>query len=228
MINLKALAIKIKFSEAFFKVHYTKASRLTYPIPLPTSVAGMFGSMLGLQRKACGEQFKEYLFGAAVVSGTQINIQTENCSYMLLTKKERGVERISILNSPEYYIVIAGKEVGISNYYNKITSEIKYLPFGGQNDFFPLDWKIIGLTEVTKKTKVSGYVPTNWVSSIHQDTKLEILPVAHNISTISESFTFILSGAVEIREQIPCAIVNTVSVPLYSLEQFVLVGEWKS
>ena len=228
-MNVKALAIKIKFSEAFFKVHYTKSSRLTYPIPLPTSVAGMFGSMLGLPRKACGNLFKDYLFGAGVVSGTQINIETENCSYRLLAKKERGVERISILNSPEYYIVMAGKEASISNYYNKITSEIKYLPFGGQNDFFPLDWKIIGITEVArKKTELSGYVPTNWVSSVYQNTKLEILPVAHRIPDLSNSFTFILSGVVEIREPILCAVVDTVSIPLYYLKQFVLVGEWKS
>lgn len=66
----KALVLKIEFFEAHFKVHYTKGFRLTYPIPLPTSVAGIFARLLNIPREETMKRFKGCRFGAILADGT--------------------------------------------------------------------------------------------------------------------------------------------------------------
>ena len=83
---MKALIVEIGFFEAFFKVHYTKTSRLTYPMPLPTTVAGMFGSMLGFSREKVREAFAECLFGSGIL-GEVNDVLRQQLAYMQLTEE---------------------------------------------------------------------------------------------------------------------------------------------
>ncbi|MEM3396874.1 MAG: CRISPR-associated protein Cas5 [Thermoplasmata archaeon] len=234
---MKALVIRITFFEAFFKVHYTKTSRLSYPIPLPTSVAGMFGSMLGLSRRNAARTFTDCVFGACVDSSKKIAENRENATYMLFSKlkqqnRGKGVETISILNEPTYLIAIGGDESKIMEIGNQLSKAICYLPFGGQNDFFVKDWEIVGNFEIKNSEFVSNYIPTMWIGEITSGTSFQILPVNHNLADIDKNFTFILNGCVKLKKERMNEI-NTVEVSgkyiaLYPLHKFVLVGEWRT
>ncbi|MEM3290407.1 MAG: CRISPR-associated protein Cas5 [Candidatus Micrarchaeaceae archaeon] len=232
---MKTLVMRISFFEAFFKVHYTKTSRITYPIPLPTSVAGMFGGMLGLSRKEASKYFADCVFGACVDPAKKISENRENATYILFSKlkqpnRGKGVETISIINEPTYLIAIGGDEEKIAEIREQLMKGISYLPFGGQNDFFVKDWSFVGNFEIMADEYVSNYVPTMWVGEISKDTTFQILPVNHNLPDIDRNFTFILNGSVKLKKEWVNKI-NTVEVEgkhiaLYPLHKFVVVGEW--
>lgn len=231
MSYMKALAVRLSFFEGFFKVHYTKTSRLTYPIPLPTTVAGMFGSILGFSRKEAYQKFKDCVFGAAFVEGKKFAESRENATYLLYKKKEKGVETVSIIHEPEYYIVIGGEDEKIKEFAKKIDGGIQFLPFAGQNDFFVKDWKKENITEIVEICEVSNYAPTQWVGNIMPATILQIFPVMHNFSQSDENFTFVLEGNIQIRDEflseMKVAQVNGKKIALYELDKFQVVGEWK-
>lgn len=229
---MKALVINISFFDAFFKVHYTRTSRLTYPIPLPTAVAGMFGSFLGFKRKEAYDNFKECTFGAALVSKENFSENRENATYLLYDKREKGVEKIGILHEPEYYIVVGGDDNKIEDFMKKLEEGVLFLPFGGQNDFFVEDWKLVGIKDVIESDEVSNYVPTQYVEDINQNTVLQIFPVMHNFSDCDENFTFILDGSVKVKkdflDRLRITEVNGKKIALYSLKDFQVLGEWKT
>ncbi|MGC8913534.1 MAG: hypothetical protein ACP5LE_06390 [Thermoplasmata archaeon] len=152
----------------------------------------------------------------------------ENATYLLFGKKVRGVERISILNEPEYYIVIGGEEKFIERLGADLKDHIEYLPFGGQNDFFVRNWEIVGEKDIAQHQLISNYVPTSWIHKINEGSRFQILPVMHNLQGCDENFTFILDGSVEIREEFKINTVETngKNIALYPLNRFKVIGEW--
>jgi CRISPR-associated Cas5-like protein len=98
---MKAVIVKISFSEAFFKVHYTKGFRLTYPIPLPTSVAGMFGAFLGVEREKISD-LQKFLFGAKLEEYN--GFINENATFRQYKSYgvEIGVATLNLINNPTY------------------------------------------------------------------------------------------------------------------------------
>ncbi|MEM0243070.1 MAG: CRISPR-associated protein Cas5 [Candidatus Aenigmatarchaeota archaeon] len=219
---MKAIVVRIAFSEAFFKVHYTKTSRLTYPIPLPTSVAGIFGSMLGLSRREASQRFKKYFFGAALVKGDDYREAREIATYILHKKKTKGVENIHIINEPTYFISIAGED--LDEIYAKLKRNIEYLPFGGQNDFFAKDWEVLEYKDTSFSTEISNYLPLEWFQPLRA-VRFEVLPVMHKLSP-NPDFVFILDGRGKSRKKILVCEVEGKNIGLYKLEDFYCVGEW--
>lgn len=222
---MKAIVARISFFEAFFKVHYTKTSRLTYPIPLPTAVAGIFGSMLGLSRKDASRKFKNYFFGAALVNGDKYCEARESATYILHKKKTKGVETIHLVNEPTYLISIAGENLKeIEEIYNKLNENLGYLPFGGQNDFLAKDWKILDYIDTKISTEISNYLPLEWFEPV-PGTRFEILPVMHKLSLFPD-FVFILSGKAKSKKEILVCEYEGKNIGLYKLENFYCIGEW--
>lgn len=68
MIPLKALTFKIRFLTAQFKEHMPKMIRRTYLIPPPSVVAGIFGAILGIERKELVNVSNEMMAGAELRS----------------------------------------------------------------------------------------------------------------------------------------------------------------
>lgn len=219
---MKSIIVRISFFEAFFKVHYTKTSRLSYPIPLPTSVAGMFGSMLGLTRKEASQKFRNYYFGAALLNGENYREVQESVTYVLHKKKTKGVETIHVINEPTYLICIAGEN--IDEIYDKLSNNIEYLPFGGQNDFFAKDWEILGCADTKISMEVSNYLPLEWFQP-SSGIRFEILPVMHKLSNNPE-FVFILEGKAKSKKEVMICEYEGKNIGLYKLENFYCVGEW--
>ena len=172
----KALILRIEFFEAHFKVHYTKGFRLTYPIPLPTSVAGIFASMLGIDGKEAAKKFKNCRFGSVLVKG-KYNETIEYSTFLQYTKNRRIVVRTHIIVNPIYYIAMQCPN--INKIQNDIVEGIEYLPFGGQNDFFAKDWSVIGMMDVYNSIQISNYLYSEQVQQLTKGVSLEILPVMH-------------------------------------------------
>jgi len=221
MIEMKALILEISFFEAFFKVHHTKGFKLTYPIPLPTTVAGIFGAMLGIERGKLKKEFNEILFGAKLIKYESI-IQ-ENVSFVQYKsgKVEKGVTPVTIINEPTYFIVAAGEE----NKIKEILTKIKYpyyLPYGGQNDFFVKDWKVVEICDVIKSDEITNYAPQDMIKNLilRKNTEIQILPVRHKISKDS-NFYFVINGGLKLKEKIFCT--EKENIGLYSLEKFEMV-----
>ena len=220
MVEMKALIVEISFFEAFFKVHYTKGFRLTYPIPLPTTVAGIFGGIFGVERGKLKEEFDEMLFGAKLIKYD--NIIQENATYLQYksggTKIEKGVTPFLIINEPTYLITIAGANGKINEIFKKIRN-LSYLPYGGQNDFFVKDWKIVGIFDVTKDDEITNYVPQDLVNNpiLEKGSEIQILPVRHKISE-NPNFYFVINGGLKLKERIFCTMNEKIG--LYSLDKF--------
>lgn len=228
---MKGYIFEISFFECFFKVPYTKKYRLSYPLPLPTSIAGIFGSILGIERERIKEIFKDFLFGARIKDGTMFYenvtlVEIDSKSSKKDRSKDRSVEKIMILNNPVYEIAIAGK-----NY--KILDEIKdrinkfkmeFLPFGGQNDFFLKNIKFIKECEIGESDEISGYVQKDLVKNINiidkKEKKFWILPVKYKIGEdFRKVFFLFTSGKVKLKSKV----LALDDIALHPLEKFYFI-----
>jgi len=221
----KALVVEISFFEAFFKVHHTKGFRLTYPIPLPTTVAGIFGAFLGIEREDLMKDFSEMFFGAKLTSYK--GITSENATYHQYksqgTKFERGVAPLLVINEPTYLIAIASEEKKVSEIKEKLRTSVRFLPYGGQNDFFVKDWKIIGIESIKEDSEVTNYAPQDWVENVNLEkgSEIQILPVRHKLSE-NPNFYFVINGMLKLKRNILC--VEKEKIGLYRLEDFEMQG----
>jgi CRISPR-associated Cas5-like protein len=218
-MELKAILVKIEFFEASFKVHYTKGAKLSYPMPLPTSVAGMFGAMLGWERPSVPDKSKKLLFGSKILSHE--GIITEQATYVQYPKNRRGVEMLTVVNEPTYLIAMAGEADCIENNEERLRGEgYSYLPYGGQNDFFLKDVNIIGTKKAEFSKQIDNYAPKDYVERIEfkKGTSLEILPVAHFFDDADYLFYFMKDGKLVLkdgREQ-----VSVEGIGVYGLDKF--------
>jgi CRISPR-associated protein Cas5 subtype I-B len=215
---MKGIVIEFSFSEALFKTHYTKGFRQTYPIPLPTSVAGIFGALLGIRREEVIERFKDYLFGAKLLSYK--GMYQENTSYIQYKGKPiRGVATTIIINNPSYLIALIAKDNEVEKIYKKMKEDgITYFPYGGQNDFFVEEIKLRRIMDVNEKnTLIENYAPQDFVEKIEleKNTELQILPVRHKLSP-NPNFYFIFKGKLKLKEAIP----SVENIGVYPLEKF--------
>jgi CRISPR-associated Cas5-like protein len=217
--QMKALLLNVKFSEAHFKVHYTETTRLSYPSPLPPTVAGIFGAMLGWERN---EYPKGIYCGARLISGGAVF--TEAASYIQYgeNKYVRGVASIEVLYAPEYVIAIASDDAGmVQKWAEKLSSGFERLPYGGQNDFFIDGADILKTDEVTWSDRVGGYAPSSWIKRV--DGEATILPVMYEGMRIP--FTFAYAGTtIYVDREIP----SVSGVPLYPLSGFSSLGDTSS
>jgi len=216
---MKAIVVEITFYEAFFKVHYTKGFRLTYPMPLPTSVAGIFGAMLGVERGKITSEFNSFLFGADLVDYKGLIIENETFIQYKSAKVEKGVVRTQIVNHPTYLIAMSGEESKIKEYYEFLKDgNMVFLPYGGQNDFFVEDIKIRDLCEVFRSNAVSNYAPQDLVERFEtSETTINILPVMHTYSE-NPNFYFVLKGRLRLKK--PVDVAGHTGIAIYPLGMF--------
>lgn len=195
---MKGLGITISFFEAHFKVHYTKKFRLSYPIPLPTTVAGIFGAILGISRIEIFKKFKNLFFGAKLVK--PFSEVYEMFTFLQYPWNKPtwppGVIPIQILNEPTYKLFMAGEEDKIVEFKRRIETGYIYLPYGGQNDFFVKSINVNGIFDIELGNVISNYAPKSFVDDIFvsKDYKegsfLTALPVMHKFDSSSEPFYF--------------------------------------
>jgi hypothetical protein len=199
-------------------------------MPLPTSVAGIFGAMLGIDRTKIKDEFCDLLFGSALVKNDGLVIENETFIQYKKTQTRkgvssdaiRGVVRTQLVNHPTYTIVMAGQSDKIARYHTFLADrKMVYLPYGGQNDFFVEDFKIKDVTGVLQSDIVSNYAPQDMVSKLESsETVLSILPVMHTYSD-NPNFYFILKGQLRLKR--PVSVAGDTKIALYPLEKFKIV-----
>ena len=183
MTPLKALTFKVCFLTAQFKDHTSKLGRRTYLIPPPSVVAGIYGAILGIERKKLVEVSKELMAGAELKSlGGRITtlariFKIDRTAPQLLTLLksyycgDRGkikeiqellpIKESEELYMPEYKFAIASNnESLIYNGFERLKRlDIEYDLFGG-NDYHFVEY--IGdpkLADVEKGREGYGYCP---------------------------------------------------------------------
>ncbi|BBL45730.1 CRISPR-associated protein Cas5 [Nanobdella aerobiophila] len=233
---MKALAFRISFFESLFTVHYTKAFKLSYPTLLPITVFGLLGNICGYDRGEIVEKLGNFYFGSTFIKGdpTEENITFIQFKNEGKGKYRSGVVKTQVYSNSEHIIVVAGEENElrrkiidkirkidldtIKDEYGewKIIRTIRY-PYGGQNDFFAKDIRILDkLLEVEKDNIVRGYVVSSLIKSINKDTNIEILPARYKNRL--EYFIFVKKGYVELKEPID----SVLKIPLYKIKDFAI------
>ncbi|MCM8787733.1 MAG: CRISPR-associated protein Cas5 [Candidatus Omnitrophica bacterium] len=222
---MKAILAEISFFEAHFKVHYTKTFRLSYPIPLPTTITGIFGALLGIDRKDILNQFSNLYLGAKLIRPFKENFESFTFIQIPWDIKKKGtwppgIVPLQLLNEPSYQLVVAGPNNQIDNYYQQLKKSFIYLPYGGQNDFFVKDIKILKTVEVEEKFILENYAPKNLVDKVEvineEGAFLITLPVMHKFIPKEDPFYFGYKVRIYLKEKIPT--VN--GIGLYELSKF--------
>lgn len=219
---MKALSIYISFFEAHFKVHYTRKFKLSYPIPLPTTVAGIFGAILGIDRDEISKYFSNFYFGAGLNNEYVDSYDTATFIQFPWDKKTwpPGVEKIQIINEPEYIICIAGKDSDIKDIFTRINNGLKFLPYGGQNDFFIKDIKIGKIEKVEMSDTIENYAPKSIVKDIlitnNKKTFLNLLPVMHKFTDDSAPFYFVSGAKLKLTQKL----LSSFGLGLYEFSKF--------
>ncbi len=220
---MKGICFEIKFQEAFFKVFLTMKYRISYPIPLPTHIAGIIGSMLGIYRREITDFFKDLYLG-----GIALNLSTcyENSTLVEISEegRNRSVEKCMILNEPSFIIFVLGNEDKILRIRNILESKVfEFLPFGGQNDYFLKNIEFLSdVHESSSNIIDGGYVESVLVKNLEENSRIMILPV--NYKNSIRNFTFIIKGRAELKENIKtCELTinsSKINAPIYLLEDF--------
>jgi CRISPR-associated Cas5-like protein len=218
---MRGILVDVYFSEALFKTHYTKGFRQTYPIPLPTTVAGMFGAMLGIRRSVLATEFNDCLFGAKLLKYKGLCLEKSRFIQYASGGIKRGAVTTIIINNPCYRIAVASSnENKIISYSERMKNYIHFLPYGGQNDFFAEEVKIIGEKDANETKLIGNYAPQDHVDKIlwEKGTEFQSLPVRHRFSD-NPNFYFIYNGKLLLkRENLALD-----DIAVYSLAEFYLL-----
>ncbi len=223
---MKAVLVEVEFPEAVFTIHYTKGFRETYPIPLPTSVAGMFGAMLGIYRRDMPRFIRGKLFGAKMVSYK--GITRETFTYVKykdtmrkggskFVRSEWGVGFQTLVNNPRYLIALAASEDEAVKILDKIDSSLEFLPYGGMNDHPATDIKVLGeVRDVSATDEVEGFAPETLVIDIFLEEGGEVYKYPVRYRGTIEQFYFVVGGKLKLGESIEAV----EGIPLYSLDRY--------
>jgi len=231
---MKALAFRVSFFEHLFKVHYTKAFKLSYPTLLPTSSLGLVGNICGFDRKEVLKEIGDFYYGSAFLSGEAIE---ENITFIQFKKEKgkyrSGVVKAQVYNNSEHIIIVAGEEENLKERILEKINIIKsdyledsfgrwYLvkvsryPYGGQNDFFAKDIRILDkVLDVEEKSEISlGYIPIEAIKNIENSTEIDILPV--RTKNGMKYFAFIKKGKVLLKNKV----LTAKGIPIYKVNEF--------
>jgi len=214
-MNLKALLVEISFYEAHFRSHYVRTNPVTYPIPLPTSVAGIFGAMLGWERNHLPT---EIYTGAKVLKPGRIF--TEAYTYIHFDTPQdarRGAAEMQVISEPCYLIALASTDYDKLKEWSETLEEERYcfLPYGGQNDFFVKDIRFKGVHDTTMSKEVEGYAPLSLVERIEATGETPIVESLHTSyrRRHGELFLFVIKNAkLILREEV----LSVDGIPLYN------------
>ena len=164
----KGLVAIVEFDVAHFKVHTTMKGRTTYLIPLPSTVIGLFFSILGLSREEYLRTRDNFLAGAQILELKGISRENAQLLKLKPSKEARTTEELMILFHPIYKFAIWGDKDVIEKLSQKIEKyEFTYVPYGGISDFIFWDIReptIIEKYEVSERL-TNSYAPYEIVES---------------------------------------------------------------
>jgi len=202
-----AVMMKVSFNEAHFRAHFTEMSPLTYPAPLPSTVAGMFGALMSWSRSELRDKCSDLLFGAKLLGFKGFNTELAR-----IIQYEKGrpvvpfpIMKYELLMEPELLIVMAGNENVINRYLDSLRGGYGYLPYGGRNEYFVRDIELVGAMRVTYSMDIQSYAPENWVTKVDllDGGWVRLLQVNHNIQDASRWFSFVYGGTLHLKKEVP-------------------------
>ena len=192
---MKAITFKVRFLTAQFKEHTQKMTRRTYLIPPPSVVAGIFGAILGVERRNIFS-FSETLFsgaelkslgGRTVTFARIFKVDRPPSQLLDLLKKYYGGEREKVLKDvqqllpikeseelymPEYKFAVASpNEEIIEEGLRRLREfDFEYDIFGGNDYHFVEFIDNPRLAKMEKSVKGYGYCPRKDFEGVEAET----------------------------------------------------------
>ncbi len=217
-----ALLAEVSFCEAHFREHFTEVNPLTYPAMLPTTVAGLFGAMLGWDRKEAEKKAKDFLFGSKLIELKGITHELARITQYKAGKPKipSPLVKVELLVEPKFLIAMAGKKERILECAQQLKNGMRYLPYGGRNEHFLRDIATNDvLQEVTRGKIIENYAPIDWVEEVKVKESrgwVRTHRVFHKINRASEWFVFGYLCTIHLKNTVP----QVERIGLYSLNNF--------
>jgi len=238
----QALTFKISFFTAQFRKHHVKLYRDTYLMPLPSTISGMIGAILGIRRK----YLKDFVKKVSMLCGSELlsfdghinefvrifKFPRERISKILekLRDPKGSRELLPVYKSislfqPVYKIAVALKN---ENVYVDLLRRLRELDFAfdiyGGNDYnFVKDiWDIKEAKVIMSKTG-RGYCPSDEFSNISPGN--EVIIVSDMVlADVKEKFIFAYGGDMILKQEKEVVEDDESKVFVYPAEKF-LVSE---
>ena len=219
-MSLHALTFRITFFTAQFRKHYIKLFRDTYLMPLPSSIAGMIGAIIGIEKYElkkfaekvdllCGAELLS--FNGYIYEYTRIfKFSREKISKIVekLRTPEQAREMMPIYKSislynPEYKIAVALNNQKI---YSEITDRLRkkdfvYEIYGGNDYNFVKDIKGIREAKVIKTNEGRGYILRKDFQDM-RPVKKAIISIDRVIAEVRDLVLFVYSGDILAKEKL--------------------------
>jgi len=237
---LYALTFKISFFTAQFRKHYVKLYRDTYLIPLPSTVAGIIGAILGIKRKKlvdfakkvnlyCGAELLSYegyineyvrIFKFSKTKKEKILMDLKNPKE---AKKIQPVYKSISLYEPKYKLAIAMSDLEI---YRDLLRRIRELDFtydifgGNDYNFVRNIWDTKEATFM-KSAQGRGYCPQRFFKDLSQGD--HILVVNDMVlSKVKEKYILVYGGDIILNREIECVDDRESKILVYLASNFLV------
>ncbi len=159
--NEEAIIFQVEFETAQFRKHLIKLYRDTYLIPLPSSVLGFIGAVLGVERRnlrdfACknGVMTGAAMLGyEGLISETMTIIKVKGWRDFVRTPK-----RSVLLYRPSYVFAVSSTGEVVEELTSRLQKmEFQYEVFGGNDYNFLLDVKSVRRARYVETDRGVGY-----------------------------------------------------------------------
>jgi len=205
------ITFKISFLTAQFRKHILKLYWDTYLIPLPSTIVGIIGAILGIRRRDLPDFVKKnnILTGAMLL---EFEGEGDELATLFKYKENREfirtIKRSRFLYKPVYKFGVAStNEELISELYDRINNgEFEYEIYGG-NDYHFIDYYgDVNRGEYIETIEAYGYSEKNHVEEIKpiKNPAFAKIDYVHNIEQQEiESFVFVYQALIKVKKPKP-------------------------
>ena len=224
---MKALTFSISFFTAHFKTHKAKRFRDTYVIPLPSTIAGIIGAIMNIER----DSFKKWSEDVNLYCGAKlVSYSGFGSEYSILWKFDnfrdlvRTPDITRFVIEPSYVFAIAVEDSVFDELHNRLINlRFEASIFGGSDYHFVRD--IGDVREAVFKSGLDGegYVPRSEFRGIKPFNGAAESYFAYVRGNIREDFVFVYRGLIESKEELNLVDDGVNKVFVYKASEFISV-----
>jgi len=217
----------ISFETAQFKKHIAKLYRSTYLIPLPSTIVGIVGAILGVTR----ENLRKFSSDKNIHAGAEL-ICFDGTAYELARihqfKDGRQliptIKRSEFLYNPKYKFAVAMSDRSVlEECMNRISSlDFEFEVFGGNDYNFLASIGKPNLGKVIESREGRGYCPLRFFYSIKPDDDKAIVSSDYVHANIREKYVFAYKATIACRKELPVVNDGKSKIFVYPARDFIV------
>lgn len=209
---MRCFAFRLWGKYGHFRKFFTTASAISHDFPPPTTIRGLVGAVVGLERGECIQKTKDLAVGIIIEKVEDkffIGLNLLNLKYRVFTRTQANRQ---VLVNPSYIVYVCGQGQVYEKFVRMVTnSESYYTPYLGKSSYL-CQMEPIGEFEagsVKKSNSICGVFPCNLVENVDnlmdltKDNELfrDRIPVSFEVGRIEPKYTdvFYVIGNKELR-----------------------------